>query len=349
MGIDVRRDDLSSSEVRSLIAEHLSGMHNSSPPGHVHALAIENLRAPSVTLWTAWVDGVLCGCGALKELDPCTGEVKSMRTRAAFLRRGIAQAILDEIVRTARQRGYSRLLLETGTGQAFEPAHALYRRNGFEWSGAFGEYAATNFNVFMAKVLAQAPQGSAMELVRPERRHLASYVTALNRGWSADNVRGAAAAEEELKRIESDPDAFLASLEDREARGPMIKLPDGSEVKRIPGFRRWMWDTEFCGSIGLRWQPGTTALPPHCLGHIGYAVVPWKQRQRIGTRALGFLLPEAWAVGLPFVEITTDGENIASQRVIEANGGVLIEAFIKPAQFGPKPGLRYRIYQRGGA
>lgn len=153
MGVDVRQDDLSSAEVHSLIAEHLSGMHSNSPPGHVNALAIKNLQAPSVTFWTAWVDGILCGCGAMKELDPLTGEVKSMRTRSAVLRRGVGQAILDEIVRTARQRGYSRLLLETGTGAAFEPAHGLYRRNGFERSGSFGEYTATDFNVFMVKVL----------------------------------------------------------------------------------------------------------------------------------------------------------------------------------------------------
>jgi putative acetyltransferase len=154
MSIDVRQDDLSSAEVQSLIEEHLSGMHSYSPPGHVHALPIENLRAPGVTFWTAWLDGALCGCGALKELDPRTGEIKSMRTRPAFLRRGVGQAVLDEIVRTAQQRGYARLLLETGTGQAFEPAHALYRRNGFESCGPFGEYAATDFNVFMAKSLA---------------------------------------------------------------------------------------------------------------------------------------------------------------------------------------------------
>lgn len=153
MGIDVRQDDLSSAEVHALIAEHLSGMHSNSPPGRVNALAIQNLRAPSVTFWTARVDGILCGCGALKELDPLTGEVKSMRTRSAFLRRGVGQAILDEIVRTARQRGYSRLLLETGTGPAFEPAHGLYRRNDFDWSGPFGQYSATDFNVFMVKVL----------------------------------------------------------------------------------------------------------------------------------------------------------------------------------------------------
>lgn len=151
MTITLRQDDLASTEVHALIAEHLAGMRSTSPPGHVHALAVESLRAPGVTFWTARLDGILCGCGALKELDRLTGEVKSMRTRPAFLRRGVGQAVLDEIVRTARQRGYSRLLLETGTGRPFEAAHALYLRNGFEWCGPFGDYTATEFNVFMAR------------------------------------------------------------------------------------------------------------------------------------------------------------------------------------------------------
>ena len=154
MPITVRLDDLSSPEVQALVAEHLAGMHCHSPPGHVHALAIGKLRAPGVTFWTAWLDGALCGCGAMKELDARSGEVKSMRTRSAFLRQGVGQAVLDEIVRTARERGYLHLFLETGTGPAFEAAHALYRRNGFEWCGAFGDYTATDFNVFMAKRLA---------------------------------------------------------------------------------------------------------------------------------------------------------------------------------------------------
>ena len=100
---------------------------------------------------------------------------------------------------------------------------------------------------------------------------------------------------------------------------------------------------EFCGSIGLRWQPGTTALPSHCLGHIGYSVVPWKQRLGYAKSALQLMLPEAKAVGLPYVEITTDPNNIASRRVIESNGGFLVERFVKPQQFGSKPGLRFRI------
>lgn len=182
-----------------------------------------------------------------------------------------------------------------------------------------------------------------MELVRPSTEHLPSYVGALERGWSADNERGVETAHEELAHIQADAAAFLATMEDRDAKGPPVFLPDGSTAKRIPGFKRWMWDGEFCGSIGLRWQPGTTALPSHCLGHIGYAVVPWKQGLGYAKSALSLILPEAKAVGLPYVEITTDPDNIASQRVIAANGGVFVERFIKPPQFGSKPGLRFRI------
>lgn len=182
-----------------------------------------------------------------------------------------------------------------------------------------------------------------MRLVRPEREYLAGYIDALERGWSADSSRGAIAGRDELERIAGDADAFLASLDDRQAKGPPFRMPDGSEVPRIPGFRRWMWDGEFCGSISLRWQPGTTQLPHYCLGHIGYGVVPWKQGKGYATAALRLLLPEAKAVGLTFVEVTTDPENVASRRVIEAAGGVFYENFTKPPQFGSVPGVRYRI------
>jgi predicted acetyltransferase len=182
-----------------------------------------------------------------------------------------------------------------------------------------------------------------MQLVIPMREHLASYIAALEHGWSADNERGAAAALEELERVRSDPEAFLLSKNDREARGSPIQLPDGTIVSRLPGFHRWMWDGEFAGSISLRWQPGTTDLPPYCLGHIGYSVVPWKQRRGYATAALRMMLVEAAAVGLPFVEITTDPDNIPSQKVIEAAGGILHERFTKPAAFGSRPGLRYRV------
>src|SRR5207237_8375239 len=170
-----------------------------------------------------------------------------------------------------------------------------------------------------------------------------SYVAALERGWSPDNVRGAAAARDELARIAANANAFLASLVDKEAMGDPVTLPDGTKVPRLPGYRRWMWDGEFCGSIGFRWQRGTEALPPHCLGHIGYAVVPWKQRRGYATRALAQSLADARAEGLALVELTTDPANIASQRVIDANGGTLVERLIKPPQYGSAEGLRYRI------
>jgi predicted acetyltransferase len=183
-----------------------------------------------------------------------------------------------------------------------------------------------------------------MQIVKPATAYVPSYVTALKQGYSPDNVRGAVAAQEILARIESlGADAFTASLEDREAKGPLVTLPDGTQVKRIPGFHRWMWDGEFCGSISLRWTPGTTDLPPHVLGHIGYSVVEWKRRLGYATSALAQLLVEARDTGLPFVEITTDPDNVASQRVITANGGELMGEFTKPESFGSKPGLRYRI------
>lgn len=187
-----------------------------------------------------------------------------------------------------------------------------------------------------------------MKLVWPAREYLPSYVAALERGWSQDNERGLVAAEEEREQIVEDADAFLASLVDREGKGAPIILPDGTTVPRLPGYRRWMWDGEFCGTIGFRWKPGTEALPPHCLGHIGYAVVPWKQRRGYATRALAEMLLDAAAEGLRYVEITTDPNNIASQRVIEANGGVLFEEFVKPAAFGSKRGLRYRVNMQPG-
>ena len=153
MSLYLHIDDLSSQQVQDLIAEHLAGMHGNSPPGHVNALALEGLKDPSVTFWTAWRDGNLCGCGALKALDAATGEVKSMRTRAAYLGQGVGQAVLDQILRTATARNYTRVYLETGTGDAFSAAHALYLKNGFAWCGAFGDYTATDFNVFMVKSL----------------------------------------------------------------------------------------------------------------------------------------------------------------------------------------------------
>jgi predicted acetyltransferase len=182
-----------------------------------------------------------------------------------------------------------------------------------------------------------------MELVWPAVQYLSGYLHALEQGWSPDNLRPQAAAEE-LLRIEQDPARFLSEQVDREATGPPVILPDGRAVPRLPGYSLWMWDGDFCGSIGFRWQPGTTELPPYCLGHIGYSVVPWKRQRGYATRALQLLLPQAKNEGLSYVEITTDADNIASQRVIESNGGKLIEQFPKLAEYGSAHGLRFRIF-----
>jgi predicted acetyltransferase len=185
-----------------------------------------------------------------------------------------------------------------------------------------------------------------MQLVWPSREYLAEYVAALERGWSPDNLRQEA-SQEELTRIAADPAAFLASLVDREAAGEPIVFPDGSTVPRLPGYRMWMWDGEFAGSVSLRWQPGTEALPPYCLGHLGYAVVPWKRGRGYATQALRDLLVRAKDEGLRYVEITTRPDNVASQRVILANGGVLVEEFTAAAALGGHRHLRYRVQLAG--
>jgi predicted acetyltransferase len=182
-----------------------------------------------------------------------------------------------------------------------------------------------------------------LQLVHPTQDYLPGYVDAVKRGWSPNPMRSAEFARETLEQIARDPQRYLKTLVDREPRGEEVTLPDGSRVPRLPGYTRWMWDGEFCGMIGFRWQPGTNALPETCLGHIGYAVVPWKQRRGYATEALRLLLPDAKLEGLRYVELTTDPENVASQKVIEANGGVLIERFMKPTQYGGTEGLRYRI------
>lgn len=189
---------------------------------------------------------------------------------------------------------------------------------------------------------------SGLQLVRPGPQHLARYRAALQRGWSADTVRGAAAAQEELERIAADPLAFLLQLDDPEGLGLPITLPDGSQRPRLPSLRRWMWDADdaaepFVGSIGLRWAAGGAPLPAHVLGHVGYAVVPWKRRRGFATRGLALMLPLARAQGLHRLTVTTDPDNLASQRVITANGGVFVEAFDKGEAYGHAPGHRFFI------
>ncbi len=182
-----------------------------------------------------------------------------------------------------------------------------------------------------------------LRLIRPDRAALPAYVDALQRGWSADNIRGAAAAEEELAAIATDADAFLAQLYDPEGAGPPIKALDGTLFQRLPGMRLWLWDGEFCGSIGFRWPRDGGDLPEHVPGHIGYAVVPWKRQLGYATQALALLLPKARERGLAFVDLTTEVANLPSQKAITANGGREVERFFKPDAHGGAESIRWRI------
>ncbi|MFP5447907.1 MAG: GNAT family N-acetyltransferase [Alphaproteobacteria bacterium] len=153
---------------------------------------------------------------------------------------------------------------------------------------------------------------------------LPAYADALRRGWSADNVRGKDAADEELEKIAADPEGFIQSLDNPDGGGPPVLRLDGSYGPRLPSIRRWIWDGGFCGAIGLRWGPGGGPLPdwfPY--GHIGYAVPPWRRGRGYASEALALMLEAARGRGLGQVELTTDADNPASQKVVLKNGGYL--------------------------
>ena len=147
--MQIEIDDLTRSQVHALLDEHLQAMYALSPPESVHALDLDKLRQPGIVFWSAWDDQLLLGCGALKELDPRHGEIKSMRTPATLRRKGAGRAILAHIITVARSRGYERLSLETGSVEAFHPAQRLYASFGFTPCGPFADYAQDPHSVFM--------------------------------------------------------------------------------------------------------------------------------------------------------------------------------------------------------
>jgi putative acetyltransferase len=149
----ISNGDLLDSRVVDLLGFHLRSMQGSSPPGSVYALDLSGLKRPDISFFTAWEGEQLLGCGALRELSPTHGEIKSMRTAPQHLRRGVAAALLGHMLGIATERGYERVSLETGSGEAFDPAIGLYRRFGFAKGDAFGDYAASDFNQFFHLVL----------------------------------------------------------------------------------------------------------------------------------------------------------------------------------------------------
>jgi putative acetyltransferase len=147
--MDIRTEDLRHSAVQALIGEHLASMRANSPPESVHALDLDKLRGPDITFWCVWEGAVLLGCGALKQLDPRPGEIKSMRTPDALRRRGAGRVLLAHIVEVAKQRGYERLSLETGSFDAFMPARKLYESFGFVYCAPFADYTEDPYSSFM--------------------------------------------------------------------------------------------------------------------------------------------------------------------------------------------------------
>lgn len=149
--MEIRIDDLSSPAVVQLLREHLQGMTLHSPPQSIHALGLEALRKPEITFWAVWQDADLMGCAAIKQLDSGHGEIKSMRTASAHLRKGVATLLMRHILDEARHRSYRRLSLETGSAEAFAPAHRLYARFGFKPCAPFADYAEDPYSVFMTR------------------------------------------------------------------------------------------------------------------------------------------------------------------------------------------------------
>ncbi|GAF63345.1 putative acetyltransferase [Bacillus sp. TS-2] len=149
----IKVDDLSSDEVAELIFDHIKSMRKHSPPESKHALDLEALKKPEITFWSAWEDQVIVGCGALQEIEPAHGEVKSMKTAPNHLRKGVAREMLQHIVDEATKRGYQRLSLETGSMEVFKPAVKLYENFGFSRCKPFSNYKEDANSIYMTKEL----------------------------------------------------------------------------------------------------------------------------------------------------------------------------------------------------
>lgn len=184
-----------------------------------------------------------------------------------------------------------------------------------------------------------------MLLRTPDLAGLPQYLDALRRGWTPDRDEDFDGANELIQRINSDPQQFLASLSNPQGGGPPVQLADGTLVPRLARARYWIWENSYCGDINLRWQPGTSELPPYCDGHVGYAVVPWQRGRGLATGALRELMATARGHGLSWIEVAMDTANIASVRTAEAAGAQLHQEYLAVEQGGVLA-RRYRLFLR---
>jgi putative acetyltransferase len=153
VGVRIVVDDLTGTQIAELLEEHLTDMRSTTPPESVHALDLDSLRAPEITFWSVWDGADLVGCGALKRLDDTHAEIKSMRTTRTRQRAGVASSLLAYLLDEARAMGFTRLSLETGAGEFFEPARRLYAKFGFAFCEPFGDYVPDPYSVFMTRTL----------------------------------------------------------------------------------------------------------------------------------------------------------------------------------------------------
>jgi predicted acetyltransferase len=195
------------------------------------------------------------------------------------------------------------------------------------------------------------------QLAWPSVELLPHFQAALVRGWSRNNVTAERTRLQDLQKIHADPQAFVASLVNQQGGGDDVQLPDSSYVPRLPGYSRWVFSQqdnllqgdalEFVGTINIRYVLGTSQLPHYCLGHIGYAIVPWHSGRGAASFALAQLIKEATAAGhlqgMEYLEITTQPDNPASQAVIVKCGGHLIARYTEPPMYGGQEGLKFRI------
>jgi predicted acetyltransferase len=181
-------------------------------------------------------------------------------------------------------------------------------------------------------------------LIQPDRARLPGYLDALGRGWTPEADLDPDHAAHLIARIEHDTDAFLAALTNPEGKGAPVRLDDGRSVPRLPFLRHWIFDDDrYAGELNLRWQTGTSSLPDYCLGHLGYAVVPWMRGAGYASSAIRLVLPLARQLGLSWLDISMRVDNTASRRTAERAGAIYIKTFDAGSEYGDVEAALYRI------
>lgn len=286
--LDLRSGGLDRPEVIDLLSEHLRSLAAITPPESMHALNLDALRHPSVTFWSAWEGDEVLGCGALKELAPGHGEIKSMRTARAHLRKGVADAVLQRIIAEAARRGYRRLSLETGNTEPFRPAHRLYEKHGFTLCGPFGDYRDDPHSVFMTRELAT---GAPAALRPTTAADFAQLLVLFRQLWPTKTI---------------DP-ARLRAVFERALATPHKRYFCAVDGNQVIGL----------GAVSFKdnlWQEGEIA-------YVEELVVHEEHRARgVGSQLLNHLVAEAEQRGCVRLELDTAFHREAAHRFYERHG-----------------------------